>query len=337
MAEIGLLNDYLLTAPFSNDNAGFSRWTFGTRDGETYFIKEYLTPVYPMEPTLTSETREKRIEACRKFEEEHTRLCQAVNSVTDGNLIPINEFFRYGPRYYITTRKVDSVNISPEDFAHLPYRTRCYTVLALCHSVLCLHEKGLIHADLKPENILMEKLPGGGMAPRLVDIGSAFFEKEPPESSASLEGDQVYMSPEAVMFICGEEVFLTCAMDVFSMGLLIHYYMTGHLPGYGKEYFYPNEAVLDGQKLIFENSLPEDFRKLIECMLEADPLKRPAMQEVCSRIRDIMGLKEPEETEEALAEAGAAAEKETGNKEDPGNASFGSSASGNWFRKAGNL
>ena len=334
MDETVTINNYTLTAPFSNDSAGFSRWTFGTRDGENYFIKEYLTPVYPMEPTLTSETREKRIEACRKFEEEHVRLCRAANDAADGNLIPITEFFRYGPRYYIATRKVLDEKLSPEAFSLLPYREKCYTVLALCHSVMCLHEKGIVHADLKPENILMEKLPRGGMAPRLVDLGSAFFEKEPPESSASLEGDQVYMSPEAVMFICGEKANLTCAMDVFSMGLLIHYYMTGRLPGYGSEYFYPNEAVLDGQKLVLDESLPGDFRELTESMLEAEPRRRPSMQEVCSRIREIMGLHVPEEAAEPVVKIETkTGEGKTNKTEDPASGAV----SGSWFRKAGDL
>jgi serine/threonine protein kinase len=232
---------------------------------------------------------------------------------------------------------VEAEKISPEDFARLPYRTRCYTILALCHSVLCIHEKGLIHADLKPENILMEKLSGGGMAPRLVDIGSAFFENEPPESSASLEGDQVYMSPEAVMFICGEDVSLTCAMDVFSMGLLIHYYMTGHLPGYGKEYFYPNEAVLDGQKLIFAENLPEDFRELLESMLEVDPQKRPSMQDVCNHIRNTMGLEVPKTAEESFSADETEIENKAGNEDESGSVISGSSASVNWFKKAGDL
>lgn len=334
MDEKVTINDYALEAPFCNDNAGFSRWTFGTRDGETYFIKEYLTPVYPMEPTLTSETREKRIEACRKFEEEHVRLCSAANDAADGNLIPITEFFRYGPRYYIATRKVVDEKLSPEAFSLLPYREKCYTVLALCHSVMCLHEKGIVHADLKPENILMEKLQGGGMAPRLVDLGSAFFEKEPPESSASLEGDQVYMSPEAVMFICGEEADLTCAMDVFSMGLLIHYYMTGRLPGYGSEYFYPNEAVLDGQRLVLDESLPGDFRELTESMLEAEPERRPSMQEVCSRIREIMGLHMPEEDEKP-SEISEPEDKEE--IIEISKIPESGAVSGGWFRKAGDL
>ena len=323
------INAYVLTEPFTNKSAGFSRWTFANKDGETYFLKEYLSPVYPIEPTLTDSYRENRIQSCRRFELAHSRLCEEVSRVSDGNLIPIEEFFRCGPKYFITTRRVIDTGIGPEEFSARPYRSKCYTMLALAHSVMCLHSAGIVHSDLKPDNILLEELEGGNLAPRLVDLGSAFFESAPPTDPDSLEGDQVYFSPEAVRFICEEEVPLTCRMDVFAMGLLFHHYLTGKLPGHSSEYFYCSEAVLEGEALELSSELPEDMRELIGHMVCREAEERWSMQQVYEEMIGIMGLKAPEAEEPPAPDSTDTSEK----AEEPAE----EKPAGDWFRKAGDL
>ena len=41
------LHGYHILREFSTENAGLSRWSFGEKEGRQFFIKEFLTPVYP--------------------------------------------------------------------------------------------------------------------------------------------------------------------------------------------------------------------------------------------------------------------------------------------------
>ena len=43
-----MLHGYHILAEFSTENAGLSRWTFCEKGGRTFFIKEFLSPVYPV-------------------------------------------------------------------------------------------------------------------------------------------------------------------------------------------------------------------------------------------------------------------------------------------------
>ena len=66
MAEI--MNGYELMAPFSNKNAGFSRWTLANKDNREYFLKEFINPVYPSDMFLSEQIKQQRIEECKEFE-----------------------------------------------------------------------------------------------------------------------------------------------------------------------------------------------------------------------------------------------------------------------------
>ena len=94
------------------------------------------------------------------------------------------------------------------------------------------------------------------------------------------------MAPETCRFLFGEQVELTCAIDVFAAGLLFHQLYTGHLPGFDRrECDYPHEAVLDGQELQVDPDMPAALGAVIRDMLAGDPTARPAMSRVCTAIR----------------------------------------------------
>ena len=43
-----IINDYELTSELTNANSGFSKWGFAVKNGREYFIKELISPVYPV-------------------------------------------------------------------------------------------------------------------------------------------------------------------------------------------------------------------------------------------------------------------------------------------------
>ena len=116
-----VINGYRLTEPFHNKNAGFCKWTFAQKNGEQYFIKQFLDPIYPQDPSLSEQIRQYKIEDCRFFETEKMKICIAVNSASDGNLVRISELFRSGAHYYLTMPAVVNETVKLEELSNYSF------------------------------------------------------------------------------------------------------------------------------------------------------------------------------------------------------------------------
>ena len=284
MAEV--LNGYEIEKPFQNRDAGFSRWTTGRKDGNRFFLKEFLDPVWPAGTGLREDLCREAISVCRAYEDKWKRIYASANAFSDGTLVRTEEFFRRDSRYYIATEYVKGVDITIEEIAGLPGDVRRLLLLTAARGIEQLHTAGIVHADIKFSNLILQKTEAGYLRARLIDLGAAFFENEAPAGEDEIGGDQVYMAPETCRFLFGEQVELTCAIDVFAAGLLFHQLYTGHLPGFDrKECDYPHEAVLDGQELQVDPDMPSALGAVIRDMLAGDPAARPAMSRVCTAIR----------------------------------------------------
>jgi serine/threonine protein kinase len=179
------------------------------------------------------------------------------------------------------TPRVVKARIAFADVVKQPLHRRALLCRSMAHTVLQLHRLGIVHADIKETNIILCPAANGNLTTKLIDFDASFFEDDPPRSEDELGGDQVYLAPEACRFLCGEEVQLTCAMDVFSLGLLFHQYLTGKLPDFDtKEYFYAHEAVLDDQVLGVAPYLDKTLRDMLQKMLACDPAERCTMEDV---------------------------------------------------------
>ena len=283
MSEI--MNEYELLAPFQNKDAGFSRWTYAIKNDKKYFLKEFLDPVYPTDTSLSLELRKQRIYDCEEYEKKKRKLYETVNNASCGNMVRISEFFRYDNHYYIATEKIEGQNISMENILDLSYDDRFLICKTIAFEMLNLHRAHIVHADIKESNILIKRTEKGRMVGKIIDFDASFFENDPPQSEDELGGDQVYLSPEACQFICGDSVELTCSIDVFALGLLFHQYLTGKLPLFDSlEYDYAFDAVLDKQQLELEPTLAPQLQMMIQGMLECDPDKRFSMETVYSML-----------------------------------------------------
>lgn len=294
-----LINGYELTEPFQNHNAGFSRWTYAKRKGKTYFLKEFMNPIFPDEESLSPELRKKRVADCTEFEEKKKKLYDAINQASDGNAVKVFEFFRCDSHYYISNRKVIGEQLAFAEISKLPLEDRVLLCRTAAHSVMKLHEAHIVHSDIKDTNVLIQKTVTGKLSAKLIDFDCSFFEADPPESENDLGGDQVYLAPEACQFICGDPIKLTCKIDVFALGLLFHEYLTGELPGFDHtEYDYAHEAVLDDQELAVSETLPYQLRRIIQQMLVCDPQRRCSMIDVFNSLGEFIADSAPFEINE---------------------------------------
>ncbi len=269
MADQNLkLGEYELVRPLRSENAGFSEWGFGKKDGQTYFIKKFLSPVYPPENgRLGKRIVEKKKAMCARYEAEKRELFWNINEVSDGNLLRIHEFFRCGTHYYISTEKVDAIDFEKE-VLRLSMDEKVVLMKVLCHALNSLHNAGLIHGDIKLSNVLFYRTEKNTVSARIIDIDSCFRKDRPPKNTDELVGDFVYLSPDYYRFMSGQTTTVLDQIDIFSMGLVFHELLTGKLPDYDHEkYRYLYESVLAGHKPVPDPSIPPQLRNFIQSML----------------------------------------------------------------------
>lgn len=269
-----VINGYELEKELKTDNSGFSKWGFARKNGKEYFIKEFISPVYPIfEDVLEPEMIQRKKEICSRYVSKSSTLYRMINECSDGNLVRIEHFFRCGSKYYITMEKISG--IMPEEISMLSMEERIRLCKILTHSIAGLHQYKIVHADLKLDNIIFCRMPYGSVTAKVIDFDGCFWETAPPDSTEEVHGDLVYMAPETFQMMAEEEGVLTSAIDVFALALIFHQILTGALPEFDHEmYDYPFESVLDGNQLMMDPLLDSDLRAMLLMMTERNPKRR---------------------------------------------------------------
>lgn len=291
-----MLGNYSLNGSLTNQNAGYSVWGFGRKNDNDYFIKQFVDQKYPANDTVSSPERlAKKKKDCERFEQRKKALYQALNENSDGVAVRVEEFFRIESKYYISMRKIKALKMSVSDVAKLPSGEIRRLCSIIAHGVGSLHQGRLVHADLKPDNILFMKTRRGYTTAKIIDFDSGFLETDPPGPGETIVGDFHYFSPEACRSVWGEEMELTCKMDIFALGVLFHQYFTGELPGFNtEESSYSGEAAAKGEVLKVSDDLPDDIHELLVKMLDNDPANRPSAMDVYYTLRGIVAETKPD-------------------------------------------
>lgn len=259
--------------------SGSARWCIAKRRGQRFFLKEFLSPVFPTEENQKPLAQKQRMR-CQAFEEEKRRLYAALSCVIGDTLVPVLDFFRYGGRYYAISEEVPAPHTNGELVTGLSQREKRELLYTLAECLQRLHAQGIVHADLKPEHLLLVG-EAGAYRLRLIDLDSGFLEETAAEKGRQLEGDPVYLAPEAFMRMSGQPVPLTTKMDTFALGMLIHLLWAGELPGFDTEaYAYLYEAVLAGGTVRLSSKLPMAYRFPVQRMLRKSPKDRPEDAEI---------------------------------------------------------
>lgn len=138
-----------------------------------------------------------------------------------------------------------------------------------------LHELGIIHRDLKPQNVLIikerslcAKLSDMGISKRLLGDMSSF------DHHATGCGSSGWQAPEQLHH--GRE---TRAVDLFSLGCVIFYCITGGRHPFG-DHFERDVNIVKNQKDLFLVEYIPEAEHLISRLLNPDPELRPKALEV---------------------------------------------------------
>lgn len=266
------IGEYSPLSPLQTAGSGSARWCIASRGGQRFFLKQFLSPVYPAK--ADTPMKEKQRERCRQFESRKQRLYSAMSCVLGDTLVPVLDFFRFSGHYYAISEVVPT-HINGENKDGMTDEEKRQVLYHLANCLQRLHVQQVVHADLKPEHILLTSRSWGYQV-RLIDLDSGFLLEDPPPIGSGLEGDPVYLSPEAFLRMTGQDAPMTTAIDRFAFGAIIHRIWAGELPGFDrKQYDYLYEAVLDGAEIRLSDTLPDHMRWLVRDLLNADPDKRP--------------------------------------------------------------
>lgn len=288
------LGDYTVTQPLTSNKSGFSKWGFCTKDGTEYFIKEFLTPVYPVESIpLAADIRSRKIKQCIDWYEEKKQVYNAIVSAQSGNLVVPVSFFKKDSHFYLVTQKVVSSAMNFELLSKTDLNHKLIIMKVLADSFAMLAEKHIVHADVKPDNLLIKQTNSNFYTMKVIDFDGSYLEDQPPEPD-DIQGDPVYYAPETFLYLAEEPVKLTGKVDVFAMGLIYHQLLCGELPGIDSEYDYIYEAVLNDAEIRLSDAISPFYRTLIENMLKKNADERFSMLDVMK----YLSTEAPEEAQE---------------------------------------
>ncbi|MFD9425416.1 MULTISPECIES: protein kinase [unclassified Streptomyces] len=282
---------YRIVSEPTNANGGKCMWAFAEKGGGQFFLKRFLEPKRPREGSTASAASQRiRLEVCQEFEDRHRGLMKRLRPGArgGGNLVLATDFFHEGSTYYKVTDRIDTSSL--EKPQSLEPRQKAVLLKTLALSLQLLHDIDVVHGDLKPLNVLIQKREAAAFhSAKLIDFDDSYLSGRPP-GRQDVAGDSLYGAPEWRRYVQEDESVqpehLTTAVDVFALGLMTHYYLTGSLPGHSARFGSPADAVNAGEPLTLDSRLSDSMQGLIRAMTSLEPRNRPRMATYLKALKD---------------------------------------------------
>jgi TolB-like protein/tRNA A-37 threonylcarbamoyl transferase component Bud32/Flp pilus assembly protein TadD len=202
------------------------------------------------------------------------REAEAVASLDHPNILPIHEVSESEeglPFFSMKYATGGSLRTAAPTLRTKP--RECVQVMAkVARAIAYAHGKAVLHRDLQPGNILLDE----NGEPMVSDFGLAKWLNETSDLTRTLEtlGTPGYIAPEQAEYRAAE---LTRAADIYSLGAILFYILTGRPPFVG-----PNVLVVIHQAAAtpaprlrsLAPSVDRDLETIVARCLESDPAAR---------------------------------------------------------------
>jgi tRNA A-37 threonylcarbamoyl transferase component Bud32 len=212
--------------------------------------------------------------ASRTDLERFAREARAAAGLDHPNIVPVYGNGRQEGRPFFTMALIDGPSLqrwveqngppAPAEAARL--------LRAVADAVAYAHGQGVVHRDLKPHNVLLDRQG----RPRVADFGLArrAQEGEALTQTGQALGTPSYMAPEQAL---GQTAVLGPAVDVYGLGGVLYFLLTGQPPFSGPDPVSVLRRVVDEPppppREINADAPPELQAICLKC-LEKDPARR---------------------------------------------------------------
>lgn len=232
-------------------------------------IEESTSKEYAAKIISTQDIEEK------KMTNSIEREIKVLEKLNHPNIIKIQETFKLRTKedeFYIIIMeycsKGDLLTYALKHMFKSEYEKKkiIYNVL---DAIRYLHSKGISHGDIKSENILLDC----NYHPKLCDFGFCRTTKYAGDNSKN--GTLYYAAPE--LFVKGR--FESQKVDIWAVGIMLYSLFELQFPfkdGKQKDII---KQILSGS-LSISKSLDQRIRKIVEKCTNADPSKRPTIDEI---------------------------------------------------------
>lgn len=202
------------------------------------------------------------------------REAEAVASLDHPNILPIYEVSESKeglPFFSMKYAEGGSLRTAAPALRTKP--RECVRLMAkLARGIAYAHSKGVLHRDLQPGNILLDE----NGEPMVSDFGLAKWLDQTSDLTRTLEtlGTPGYIAPEQTE--CPADK-LTCAADIYSLGAILFYLLTGRPPFVGPNVLsvIHQAAATPAPRLrSLAPSLDRDLETMVARCLESDPKAR---------------------------------------------------------------
>ena len=202
------------------------------------------------------------------------REAEAVASLDHPNILPIHEISESEEGLpFFSMKYAEGGSLRAAAPALRTKARECVRLMAkVARAIAYAHGKGVLHRDLQPGNILLD----GNGEPMVSDFGLAKWLDVNSDLTRTLEtlGTPGYIAPEQAEWPADE---LTCAADIYSLGAILFYLLTGRPPFVGPNVLYVihQAAATPAPRLrSLAPSLDRDLETVVGRCLESDPKAR---------------------------------------------------------------
>ena len=219
---------------------------------------------------------------------------RAANSIEHGGIVKVYEYGRLQEGdAFIAMEFLDGQSLRRrlQEQCPLPVDSALRIARQIAAALAAAHDKGIVHRDLKPDNVMLVPDPEvqGGERVKVLDFGIAklLWELGVADShtkTGSFMGTPLYMPPEQ----CRDTKSVGPKVDVYALGAILYELICGQPP------FGTGTAMELAVRIVTEEApplhartpgLPIPVSSLVHSCLLKDPVLRPTMAELTTRLR----------------------------------------------------